>query len=121
MGSQKLIPTKVLFEIKPNNRPRFALANTLRLIRGETKEEFFNGLLVKELETPEAQLLLSKRWVRWTELESEMRASGFNINRTAMWNYKTRSDFAPLIRTDGIDVVWDLEGILNFFKGEKSE
>lgn len=117
MGSQKTIPNKILFHVQPQNQLRFGTANLLRLIRGQTKEEFFHSLIVKELETPEARLALSKHWVRWNELEAIMRDHGIYINRTAFSNYRQRPDFAALTRGDGIDIVWDVQGILEFFKG----
>jgi hypothetical protein len=117
MGSVKLKPDKIQFNIAPEHQEVFAKGHIVRLVRGQRKEDFFRELVEEEIKTPDSVDILAHRWLRWNQFEAAMKDEGYSVNRVTMWNYKKRPEFVDLIRGDGIDAIFDIDGILKVFRG----
>lgn len=88
--------------------------NILRIVRGETREQAFTNLI--EGEVARNAVILNRRWLTWDDFEYEMLSAGHSINRVTMWQKSKSAPFKDLIKSDGVNVLWDIDGFLDYYK-----
>ncbi|MFN2501652.1 MAG: hypothetical protein ABR530_06540 [Pyrinomonadaceae bacterium] len=112
MGSHKLRPTRILFDVSEANQQLFEQFNILRIIEGLSEEEAFAQLVRAEVARNADKL--KDRWMQWNDLAVEMGKLDFSVNRVAFWKNSAMGNF---VKTDGTDVLYNFDGILAFFQG----
>jgi len=111
-------PSQIRLVIPPDCREAFGELNTLCILNKQTLVEKLAELARQELSKPESQELMRFTWLPWTQFEREMKKAGYSVSRNAFWQYRKDGLIdETFVRTDGESTLYQLEGILGYFRG----
>jgi DNA modification methylase len=109
-------PKRIIIEPAEHQRSVFGDILKLAVLNRQSKEDFiYDKLRDITLESDNAELL-SKRWVIWEELVSEMKREGFTLNRTTVWKYRNEGVFDGMIFENNSNTLYDLDKFIEFYK-----
>lgn len=109
-------PTEVRFPIPEELQDTFSKFNTLAVLQGKRVPEAYAELAAVEVAANAD--LLELTWLPWEDFKTEMAAAGFTLNRTTFWKYRNKGYFNGCVRENGVNTLFQLEGILAFYRGE---
>lgn len=110
------MPKQLRVDIPEDKAETFGQFNILCVIRERRPVDYLAELIKDELRFHGDELKAT--WLNWEDFEREMHSRGFSFNRTTFWNYRTQGKFSELVKTDGVTTLYQLEGFLDYFKGE---
>src|SRR5437868_11974417 len=103
------IPSRfVLDKLTDAEKITFAKFFTYCTLEGRRKEELLAELVANEMAAPAIIQLMNRRWMKWEDLQPELKAKGFGHSRSTIWRYRNEGLIAEeYVRKNSIGTMYD--------------
>ncbi len=110
----------IRFEVPSDYAQAFENFAKLAVIRGVKLPELFGEAVVLETSgASTSEQVQFADWVNWDDFEKGMLAGGYSVNRVTFWKYRNDGHFTDMVKTNGVNTLFNLPRILEYYKGGK--
>lgn len=118
MRFQTNLPSRIVLLIPEEQREAFGELNLLCILNNVPLVQKLGELAQDEIALPQNRELLRFTWLPWKQFQAEMKKAGYSVSRFAFWEYRNKGMIdETFVRHDGHSTLYQLEGILGYFRG----
>lgn len=113
-------PDRIVLLVPEEHRATFGELNLLCILNNVPLVDKLADLARQEIALPSSRELLRYTWLPWKPFQAEMKKAGYSVSRFAFWEYRNKGMIDDaFVRHDGQSTVYQLEGILGYFKNSR--